>query len=64
MMDYVSHQNHSRKVEVTTYGTGATIWPAALVLCKYMEKHPHLVKHKRVMDLGSGTAVSSIPAQY
>jgi hypothetical protein len=45
-----------------TYGTGATVWPAALVLCKYLEKHPHLVEHKRVMDLGSGTAVTSIAA--
>ena len=43
-----------------TYGTGATLWPAAHVLLKYLEKNPNLVKGKRVVDLGSGTAVTSI----
>jgi predicted nicotinamide N-methyase len=45
-----------------TYGTGATVWPAAMVLIKYLEKNPQLVSSKRVVDLGSGTGVTSIAA--
>jgi predicted nicotinamide N-methyase len=45
-----------------TYGTGATVWPAALVLIKYMERHPSLVRGKHVVDLGSGTGVTSVAA--
>jgi predicted nicotinamide N-methyase len=45
-----------------TYGTGATVWPAAMVLIKYMEKNPSLVAGKRVVDLGSGTSVTSVAA--
>jgi predicted nicotinamide N-methyase len=46
-----------------TYGTGATVWPAALVLIKYLERHAStLVKGRHVIDLGSGTGVTSIAA--
>jgi predicted nicotinamide N-methyase len=46
-----------------TYGTGATVWPAAVALCKYLEKKKsELVKNKRVVDLGAGTAITSIAA--
>lgn len=46
-----------------TYGTGATVWPAALVLVKYMEKHRQsLMEGKFVVDLGSGTGVTSTAA--
>lgn len=45
-----------------TYGTGATVWPAALVMIKYLEKHQALVKGKTVIDLGSGTGCTSIAA--
>ncbi|KAG7357216.1 lysine methyltransferase [Nitzschia inconspicua] len=46
-----------------TYGTGATVWPAALVMMKYMERHAEtLVKGRRVVDLGSGTGVTSVAA--
>ncbi|GKY98888.1 hypothetical protein MPSEU_000844700 [Mayamaea pseudoterrestris] len=45
-----------------TYGTGATVWPAAVVLIKYLEKHQQLVKDKIVVDLGAGTGVTSIAA--
>jgi predicted nicotinamide N-methyase len=45
-----------------TYGTGATVWPASLVLIKYLEKNPHLLQEKSVIDLGSGTGVTSIAA--
>ena len=54
-----------------TYGTGACVWPAALVLVKYLERWSHksdmdddkdLVKGKNVVDLGSGTGVTSVAA--
>jgi predicted nicotinamide N-methyase len=46
-----------------TYGTGATVWPAAMVMIKYLERHREsLVKGKKVIDLGSGTGVTSIAA--
>jgi predicted nicotinamide N-methyase len=52
-----------------TYGTGACVWPAAMVLLKYMEHQTSanasnsiVVKDKTVVDLGSGTGVTSIAA--
>jgi predicted nicotinamide N-methyase len=46
-----------------TYGTGATVWPASMVLLKYLEKHAStLLRNKIVVDLGSGTGVTSIGA--
>lgn len=42
-----------------TYGTGATVWPAAMILIKYLEKNPFLIHDKTVVDLGSGTGVTS-----
>jgi len=46
-----------------TYGTGATVWPASMVLIKYLERHASaLVQNKRVVDLGAGTGVTSIAA--
>jgi len=46
-----------------TYGTGATVWPAAIVLMKYLEKHAEkLLWNKRCVDLGSGTGITSIAA--
>jgi predicted nicotinamide N-methyase len=46
-----------------SYGTGATVWPASLVLCHYLAKHRHnLVRNKRMIDLGTGTGVTSIAA--
>jgi predicted nicotinamide N-methyase len=46
-----------------TYGTGATVWPAAVVMIKYLERHNEsLLKGKKVIDLGSGTGVTSIAA--
>lgn len=43
-----------------TYGTGATVWPAAIVLMKYLEKNPELIKNKNIVDLGAGTGVTSV----
>lgn len=46
-----------------TYGTGATVWPAAVVMIKYLERHSEsIIKGKKVIDLGSGTGVTSIAA--
>lgn len=46
-----------------TYGTGATVWPASVVLIKYLERHAAaLIRGKRVVDLGAGTGVTSIAA--
>jgi predicted nicotinamide N-methyase len=46
-----------------TYGTGATVWPAAVVMLKYLERHSEsLLKGKKVIDLGAGTGVTSIGA--
>jgi predicted nicotinamide N-methyase len=46
-----------------TYGTGATVWPASVVLIKYLERHAATLLHeKRVVDLGAGTGATSIAA--
>lgn len=44
-----------------TYGTGATVWPASIVLIKYLEQSG-LLRGKHVVDLGAGTGVTSIAA--
>ncbi len=55
-----------------TYGTGATVWPASVVLVKYLE-HIFLKQqseggnHSRkvtIADLGSGTGVTSIATAF
>ncbi|KAI2501436.1 lysine N-methyltransferase [Fragilaria crotonensis] len=45
-----------------TFGTGATVWPASMVLLKYLEKYPLKVRQKSVIDLGAGTGVTSLAA--
>jgi len=45
-----------------THGTGATVWPASIVLLKYLELHSDKVKGKNVIDLGSGTGITSMAA--
>lgn len=55
-----------------TYGTGATVWPAAMVLIKYLERQQQqqqqdaskggVLQNRTVVDLGSGTAVTSVAA--
>lgn len=57
--------------EVTGLGTGATVWPAAHVLAKYLERRfPNVgagegrrgMEGLRAVDLGSGTGVAGIVA--
>ena len=45
-----------------TYGTGATVWPASMVLIKYLQRIPNKLKNRTVIDLGAGTCVASIAA--
>jgi predicted nicotinamide N-methyase len=45
-----------------TYGTGATVWPASMVLIKFLERQPSVVEGRHVVDLGSGTAVTTVAA--
>lgn len=40
----------------------ASVWPAAIVLAKYILAHPELVLEKTVLDLGCGSGVASIAA--
>ena len=52
--------------ELSGLGTGATVWPAAHVLSKYLERryplHAGGMKGLKVMDLGSGTGVAGLAA--
>ena len=50
--------------EITGLGTGATVWPAAHVLAKYLERRfgERGLKGSRAVDLGSGTGVAGIVA--
>ncbi|CAM9588829.1 unnamed protein product [Ectocarpus fasciculatus] len=58
--------------EVTGLGTGATVWPAAHVLAKYLERRfgneggaggrPGGMEGLRAVDLGAGTGVAGIVA--
>jgi predicted nicotinamide N-methyase len=46
-----------------TYGTGATVWPASIVLIKYLQRHAStLIQDKYMIDLGAGTAITTIAA--
>ena len=54
-----------------TYGTGATVWPASMVLIKYLQRHattkfghyPGTSSQPRtILDLGTGTGITTIAA--
>lgn len=66
-----------RGEEEGTYGTGATVWPASMVLLKYLERlslHSNknssssnssqspIIAGRRVFELGAGTGVATIAA--
>ena len=48
------------------YGTGNTVWPGSIVLLKYIERLAHSKNNpffsKNVLDLGAGTAITTIAA--
>ena len=50
------------------YGTGNTVWPGSIVLLKYMERLAHTddnpILGKNVIDLGAGTAITTIAAAF
>uniref|UniRef100_A0A7S1ZER4 Calmodulin-lysine N-methyltransferase n=2 Tax=Trieres chinensis TaxID=1514140 RepID=A0A7S1ZER4_TRICV len=43
-------------------GTGLNVWDGALLLARYLEKHPDRVCSKRVLELGSGCGLVGIAA--
>jgi predicted nicotinamide N-methyase len=43
-------------------GTGLNVWDGAMLLARYIEKVPNIVKNKRVIELGSGCGVVGIAA--
>jgi predicted nicotinamide N-methyase len=42
--------------------TGRTVWDAAVVLAKYMEKNGAVMRGKRVLELGAGTGLAGLAA--
>ena len=60
---YVVRQKQRGEVE-GTYGTGATVWPASMVLLKYLEKNPEKIRGKSVVELGAGTGIVSLAAAF
>ena len=42
-------------------GTGVSTWDGSVVLAKYLQLHPCLVRNKAVIELGAGTGVSGMP---
>lgn len=36
----------------TDIGFGASVYPAAFVLADFLERHPYLIRGKRVIELG------------
>lgn len=43
-------------------GTGLNVWDGAMLLTRYIEKVPNIVKNKKVIELGSGCGVVGIAA--
>ncbi|KAG8452077.1 hypothetical protein GDO86_004028, partial [Hymenochirus boettgeri] len=52
------------KIVESTDFYGATVWPSALVLCYYLEKHEKQIflEDKNVIEIGAGTGLASIVA--
>lgn len=48
--------------EEIAIGTGSAVWPAAVVLSKFLERHEDILRDKIVLDLGSGTGILGIAA--
>jgi len=52
-------QNHSN-AGGEDGGTGLNVWDGALLLARYLEKRPDIVKNKKVLELGSGCGLVGI----
>ncbi|OCT95409.1 protein-lysine methyltransferase METTL21E [Xenopus laevis] len=52
------------KIVESTDLYGATVWPSALVLCYYLERHGKqlCLENKHVIEIGAGTGLASIVA--
>ncbi|CAN0003658.1 unnamed protein product [Ectocarpus sp. 12 AP-2014] len=48
----------------TDIGFGASVYPAAYVLAEYLERHPYLVRGKRVIELGGCCAIPARAALF
>jgi predicted nicotinamide N-methyase len=57
---------HSRvvvqEVSDADKGTGLVSWDGSIVLGKYLEIHPDIVRNKKVLELGAGTGVAGLSA--
>ncbi|KAM3933573.1 protein-lysine methyltransferase METTL21E-like isoform 1-T2 [Leptodactylus fuscus] len=55
---------HEIKIVESTDLYGATVWPSALVLCYFLEKHGNqlCIEDKNIIEIGSGTGLVAIVA--
>ncbi|KAF0695122.1 Aste57867_14019 [Aphanomyces stellatus] len=48
--------------EEACFGLGWYVWPSAIALAAFLAHHMHLVAHKRVLEMGAGTALPGLLA--
>ncbi|XP_075706395.1 protein-lysine methyltransferase METTL21E-like [Rhinoderma darwinii] len=55
---------HDIKIVESTDLYGATVWPSAIVLCYFLEKHGNqlCIEDKSIIEIGSGTGLVAIVA--
>lgn len=49
--------------DIPQFPYGLLLWESAVGLAEYLTKHPHLVRGKRVLELGCGVGVAGIVAR-
>jgi predicted nicotinamide N-methyase len=47
-------------VEILDASYGSYLWPASLVLSLYLAENPHLVRNKRILELGAGVGLCGL----
>ena len=57
----IKEQNNSSHIGEDG-GTGLNVWDGAMLLARYIERVPNIVKNKRIIELGSGCGVVGIAA--
>ncbi|KAG8586463.1 hypothetical protein GDO81_005385 [Engystomops pustulosus] len=59
-----NYAGHEIKIVESTDLYGATVWPSALVLCYFLEKHEKqlCIEDKNIIEIGSGTGLVAIVA--